>query len=150
MAPGRVRISLTTKLLWVIAIISGLLVLTTSAIEIARERDDLIQTKRNEAEAVVRANRDALSLALWSFDQRALSITAESLIRGTSIFRVEIVEPGKSQMTFVRLKQPAKADYSWQVTLFRPKDQRKDRLPPHIGKLRGYFGASQAARAPSL
>ncbi len=125
MAPGRVRISLTTKLLWVIATISGLLVLTTSAIEIARERDDLIQTKRNEAEAVVRANRDALSLALWSFDQRALSITAESLIRGTSIFRVEIVEPGKSQMTFVRLKQPAKTDYSWQVTLFRPKTNEK-------------------------
>jgi signal transduction histidine kinase/ActR/RegA family two-component response regulator len=108
-------------LLWVIVVASGLLVMTTSAIEIARDRDDLIQTKRNEAEAVVRANRDALSLALWSFDQRALSITAESLIRGTSIFRIEIVEPGKSEMTLVRLKQPAKVDYSWQVPLFRPK-----------------------------
>src|SRR5579872_43217 len=120
MATGRIQTSLTTKLLWIIIVISAILVLIASVIEIAQERDDFVLAEKNEAQAAVSANRDALSLALWSFDQRALSITTHSLIRGTSIFRVEVIADGKTLLKLDRFAQPTKVDYSWQVPLFRP------------------------------
>ena len=130
MPTSAIRISLTTKLLWVIAILSTILVLLTSAFEISQERADLIQAEKDEAQAAVSANRDALSLALWTFDERALDITAHSLIRGTSIFRVELIEKGKTRMRMDRSGQPPPLDYAWQVPLYRPNT--RDR----IGELR--------------
>jgi signal transduction histidine kinase/ActR/RegA family two-component response regulator len=120
MAGSEIKTSLTTKLLWTIIVISTILVVITSVIEIAQERDDFVQAERSEAQAAVSANRDALSLALWSFDQRALGITMHSLIRGTSIFRVEVVEDGKTLLKLDRFTGPTKVDYAWQVPLFRP------------------------------
>lgn len=117
---ARIQTSLTTKLLWMIIAVSALLVLLTSAIEIAQERNDLIQSEKQEAEAAVSANHDAMSLALWSFDQRALEITARSLIQGTSIFRVEVIENGQTRLKLDRNKAPERADFVWQVPLLRP------------------------------
>ena len=120
MTSGKIQTSLTTKLLWLIVIVSTVLVLLTSAIEIAQERSDLIQTEKQEAQTAVSANRDALSLALWSFDQRALEITARSLVHGTSIFRVEVLDNGQTRLRLDRASVPEQVDFSWQIPLYRP------------------------------
>jgi signal transduction histidine kinase len=113
-----IQTSLTAKVLWVIAGLSLVLVVLVSAIEIHQQGEDLIAQQQREATAVVMANRDALSLSLWSLDQRTLETLARSLVRGTSIFRAELVEDGKVQLSTSR--QILHADRSWQIPLLRP------------------------------
>jgi signal transduction histidine kinase/ActR/RegA family two-component response regulator len=128
MAIGTIRTSLTAKLLWAIAAVSAVLVLISSAIELSQERGDIISQEKSDAQAAVSANRDALALALWAFDQRALDIAARSLIQGTSIFRIEITEKGQPEIALER--QKLSADYSWQIPLMRPNTKEP------IGNLR--------------
>jgi len=113
-----IQTSLTGKVLWVIAGLSLVLVVLVSAIEIHQQGEDLIAEQQREAAAVVMANRDALSLSLWSLDQRSLETLARSLVRGTSIFRAEVMEDGKVQLRVSR--EALNADRSWQIPLFRP------------------------------
>jgi signal transduction histidine kinase/ActR/RegA family two-component response regulator len=115
-----IRNSLAAKtLLAIVAIGIGLVVLI-SAVEIWQEGEGLIAAQKREAQAAVRANIDTLALAVWSFDQRALDITARSLIQGTSIFRVEVIEDGETQIRLERSTQPTGADYFWEIPLVRP------------------------------
>jgi len=90
----RIRGSLAAKMLVAIAAIGMVLVLLISTVEIWEEGGVLIAAEKREAQTAVRANIDTLALAAWSFDSRTLDITARSLIQGTSIFRVEVIEDG--------------------------------------------------------
>ncbi len=107
-----------------IAAIGMVLVLLISAVEIWEEGGVLIADEKREAQTAVRANIDTLALALWSFDQRALDITARSLLQGTSIFRVEVIEDGQTQLKLNRSTAPVEADYFWEVPLLRPNTQQ--------------------------
>ena len=121
---NKIQSSLTVKLLWVITAISLFLVLITSAVEIVQDRNNLIETEKRESRAAVSANSAALSLALWSLDQRALDITTRSLISGTSIYRAEILEGGKALLTVHRDGVPRSADHVWEVPLHRPNSDQ--------------------------
>ena len=103
-----------------IAAISLVLVFSTSAVEIRQERDDLISQDQREARAVVMADRDALALSLWSFDQRTLQTIAHSLVLGTSIFRVEILSDGKLQLAAGLPAQSRRTDKRWEIPLASP------------------------------
>ena len=76
------------------------------------------------------ANLDTLALAVWAFDERVLNVTAASMIRGTSIFHVEVIEDGKTRLTLDRPGSALKAEYSWEIPLLRPNS------PERIGTLR--------------
>src|SRR5258708_19976736 len=107
-----------------IAAIGMVLVLLISTVEIWEEGGVLIADEKREAQTAVRANIDTLALAAWSFDSRALDITARSLIQGTSIFRVEVIEDGQTQLKLDRSTGPVETDYSWEVPLLRPNTQQ--------------------------
>jgi signal transduction histidine kinase/ActR/RegA family two-component response regulator len=107
-----------------IAAIGMVLVLLISTVEIWEEGGVLIADQKREAQTAVRANIDTLALALWSFDSRALDITARSLIQGTSIFRVEVIEDGKTQLKVDRSTAPLETDYFWETPLLRPNTQQ--------------------------
>jgi len=120
----RIRGSLAAKVLVAIAAIGMVLVLLISAVEIWEEGGVLIAAQKREAQTAVRANIDTLALALWSIDKRSLDITARSLIQGTSIFRVEVIEDGQTQLKLDRSTGPVETDYSWEVPLLRPNTQQ--------------------------
>jgi signal transduction histidine kinase len=76
------------------------------------------------------ANLDTLALAVWGFDERVMNVTAASLVRGTSIFHVEVIEDGKPVVTVDRPGTVLNVDYAWEVPLLRPNSSER------IGTLR--------------
>jgi signal transduction histidine kinase/CheY-like chemotaxis protein len=115
-----IQTSLSVKIFWVIAGMSLVLVLLTSILEIRQEAEQTIIQEQREARAAVYANRDALSLSLWSLDERAIETIARSLVSRTGIFRVEIVEDDKIAVGVTRPGRALTVDQRWQVPLFRP------------------------------
>ena len=126
----RFRGSLAAKLLLIVAAISVVIALLISGLEIRQERDATIATRQSEARAAVMANLDTLALAVWSFDERLVNVTGNSLIRGTSIVRAEVSQDGEKPLTFDRSPQSARLDYSWEIPLLRPGTEQR------IGTLR--------------
>jgi len=117
-------------LLLIVAAMSVVIALLISGLEIRQERAATIATRQSEARAAVMANLDTLALAVWSFDERLVNVTGNSLTRGTSIFRAEVAQDGEMPLNFDRSAQSAQPDYSWEIPLLRPGTERR------IGTLR--------------
>jgi signal transduction histidine kinase/ActR/RegA family two-component response regulator len=126
----RIRGSLAAKLLLITAGVSILLALIISAVDILQERQAGIDDDQRGARAAVMANLDTIALAVWSFDERVLNVTAASLVEGTSIFHIEVVEDSETRLTVDRPGVMLAADYKWEVPLLRPNTRER------IGTLR--------------
>src|SRR5262245_61979108 len=87
--------TLAGKLLLITAGVGLVVALLISAVEIWQDNSSAIADEQRETRAAVMANIDTLALAVWSFDDRVLNLTASSLIRGTSIFHIEVIEDGQ-------------------------------------------------------
>src|SRR5215468_2229009 len=98
----RIRGSLAAKLLLITAGVSVLLALVISAVDILQERQAGIDDDQRGARAAVMANLDTIALAVWSFDERVLNVTAASLVEGTSIFHIEVAEDSETRLTVDR------------------------------------------------
>jgi signal transduction histidine kinase/ActR/RegA family two-component response regulator len=121
----RIRGSIAAKLLLITAGVSIVLALIISVVEIRQEREASIGDDQREARAAVMANLDTLALAVWSFDERLLGVTAGSLVHGTSIFHIEVIEDRETRLKLDRPGAMLAADYMWEVPLLRPNsDQR--------------------------
>lgn len=94
-----------------------------SAFEISNERAQRIAQQHSEAGALVSANREPLSLALWSYNRREVETILHSLVRGTSIFRADIVDDPSARLGVTREGAPLKAATVWQVPLLRPESR---------------------------
>jgi signal transduction histidine kinase/ActR/RegA family two-component response regulator len=126
----RIRGSLAAKLLLIIAGVSIVLALLISGVEIWQEGRAGIASEQRENRAAVMANINTLSLAVWSLDERVLEVTAASLVRGTSIFHVEVLEDDKTLLTLDRPGARPEMDYAWEIPLLRPNSEEQ------IGTLR--------------
>jgi signal transduction histidine kinase/CheY-like chemotaxis protein len=121
----RLRGSLAAQLLVITAAMSLILAFFMGGIEIWNDRQAGIADDRREANAIVMANLDTMGLAVWSFDDRVLEVTARSLIRSTSITQVEIIPNGARRRVFSRQGAALTTDYVWNVPLFRPKSKEQ-------------------------
>jgi len=121
----RLRGSLAAQLLVITAAMSLMLAFFIGGIEIWNDRQAGIADDRREANAIVMANLDTIGLAVWSFDDRVVEVTARSLIRSTSIIQVEIIPNGARRRVFSRQGPALTTDYVWNVALFRPKSKEQ-------------------------
>ena len=121
----RLRGSLAAQLLVITAAMSLILAFFMGGIEIWNDRQAGIADDRREANAIVMANLDTMGLAVWSFDDRVLEVTARSLIRSTSIIQVEIIPNGARRRVFSRQGAALTTDYVWNVPLSRPKSKEQ-------------------------
>jgi signal transduction histidine kinase/ActR/RegA family two-component response regulator len=122
---GRIRGALAAKLLLFTAAVSIVLALLISGIEIWQDSRASISNEQSESRSAVVADLDTLALAVWTLDDRVLNLTAASLLRGTSIIHVEVVEDGETRLKLDRPGVLPPAEYSWEMPILRPNsDQR--------------------------
>jgi signal transduction histidine kinase/CheY-like chemotaxis protein len=112
--------TLAVKLIAAIVIVSMASTAVFSTIELAREWQLLVTNDENDAQTVVDTNIDSIALAVWNIDERALDVTARSLTRGQSIYRVEVSDDLGKVWNFVRPNTPERTDAEWSRPLFRP------------------------------
>ena len=121
----RIRGSLAAKLLLITAGVGLVVALLLSAVEIWQDSSSAIADEQRETRAAVMANIDTLALAVWSFDDRVLNLTASSLIRGTSIFHIEVIEDGQKRLTLERPGPAPAKDYAWELPILRPNSDQQ-------------------------
>ena len=121
----RIRSSLAAKLLLITAGIGLVLALVISAIDIWQESRSAVADEQAQTRAAVMGNIDTLALAVWSFDDRVLEVTAASLVRGTSIFHIEVIEDGAKRLSLDRPGANLAADYTWELPLLRPNSNQQ-------------------------
>src|SRR5262245_43569284 len=121
----RIKGSLAAKLLLITAGVGIVIALLISAIEIWQESRTAIADQQRDTKAAVMANIDTLALAVWSVDDRVLELTASSLIRGTSIFHIEVVDDGATVLKLDRPGPAPAADYAWELPILRPNSDQQ-------------------------
>ena len=129
--------SIATRMLLRLLAVAIVIAAAVSAFVIFNERNQRIEQQHSEAQAVVAANREPLSLALWSYNQKEIDTILKGLVQGTSIFRVEIVEGKTVRAGVTRAGKPLKAAAQWQVPLLRPQGREV------LGSLRLYENYDQ-------
>jgi len=121
----RIKGSLAAKLLLITAGVGIVMELLISAIESWQESRTAIADQQRDTKAAVMANIDTLALAVWSVDDRVLELTASSLIRGTSIFHIEVVDDGATVLKLDRPGPAPAADYAWELPILRPNSDQQ-------------------------
>ncbi len=128
--PESFRNSLAVKLLLLTTAVSLIVALFMSGIEIWQDRKALIDADQHVSRAVVMADIDTISLAVWDLDEDVLVVTVNSVVRSTSIFHIEVVEDGETRMVVNRPGPRLNTDYAWELPLLRPGSNQQ------IGTLR--------------
>lgn len=117
--------------------IAAVIAVAVSTFELFSERDLRVAQEQSEARAIVAVNREPLSLALWSYNQGQVETILHGMVRGTSIFRVEVVDGGSVRFGATREGAGLTAADSWQVPLLRPQSREV------LGQLRVYENYDQ-------
>jgi signal transduction histidine kinase len=113
--------SMAARMLFTLLFIAAVIAAAVIVFEISRERDERISQQHNEAQAVVSADREPLSLALWSYNQREIETILRGLVRGSSIYQAQVVEGNSILLTVTRPGGTVlRPDLRWQLPLLRP------------------------------
>ena len=132
LVPGRprsLRRSVVARLVAVVGLFGMASFVLVGAAEIWHERSELLRAEHERARAAVATSAGGVALAMWTFDQKALEITAASLTREGPIVQVDVVADGQVVLS-QRRNGAAPPTSSWSLPL-----RLADRVQP-IGELR--------------
>ncbi|WP_374675450.1 ATP-binding protein [Ideonella sp.] len=119
----RINSSLVTRMLASVAAFAVGVMVLVGGMELWRERGELRNAARAQAEAALALSTPPIALALWNYDQPTLELLARNLVRDGAIVRVEVLaDDGKSLVDiwrpgFDRARAPATQDRPLRVEM---------------------------------
>jgi diguanylate cyclase (GGDEF)-like protein len=116
-------------LFWVLLVSLGMFAIITS-VGVLHERSRILQHAHEDVEQVVTNNLDALTVALWSYDDRSLSALLQGMTRTGTMVRIEVMDDRSVVADTGQPPARKSVDHVWTLPIMAP-DRSKQ-----IGSLR--------------